>query len=79
MPCLLTNKHFSLTNTATSSCGCCVAVAVLLQAGAVSGLAVGAALLRGATSASALQYLGYSSVGAAGGILLHVLTQPKEE
>ncbi|WIA30233.1 hypothetical protein OEZ86_000324 [Tetradesmus obliquus] len=49
------------------------------QAGAVSGLAASAALLRGAASASALHYLGYSAAGAAGGILLHVLTQPKEE
>jgi hypothetical protein len=49
------------------------------QAGAVSGLAVGAALLRGAANASALHYLGYGAAGAAGGILVHVLTQTKEE
>eukprot|EP00882_Tetradesmus_deserticola_P005804 GHRQ01006111.1.p1 GENE.GHRQ01006111.1~~GHRQ01006111.1.p1 ORF type:complete len:160 (+),score=40.05 GHRQ01006111.1:417-896(+) len=52
---------------------------VFAQAGAAAGLAAGAALLRGAAHASALHYLGCSSVGAAGGILLHVLTWPKEE
>jgi hypothetical protein len=50
-----------------------------LQAGAVAGLAAGAALLRGAANASALHYLGCSSAGAAAGILLHVLTWPKED
>ncbi|KAF6265351.1 hypothetical protein COO60DRAFT_1041021 [Scenedesmus sp. NREL 46B-D3] len=52
---------------------------VFAQAGAVAGLAAGAALLRGAANASALHYLGCSSAGAASGILLHVLTRPKEE
>lgn len=43
------------------------------------GLAAGAVAMRGAANASALHYLGCSSVGAAGGVLLHVLTRPAEE
>jgi hypothetical protein len=58
-------------------CACCTNAC--LQAGAVAGLAAGAALLRGAAGVSALHYLGCSSAGTAAGILLHVLTRPKEE
>lgn len=48
------------------------------QVGSALGLAAAAALFRDNKDAKPLHYLGGASVGAAGGILLHVLTRPAE-
>jgi len=43
------------------------------------GLAAGAFALRHQAGAGAVHYLGAAGLGAAGGVLLHVLTRPEEQ
>jgi hypothetical protein len=50
-----------------------------LQAGSVGGLAIAAMVLRGRRGARALHYLGLVGLGAAGGVVLHVVSRPPEQ
>lgn len=52
--------------------------AALLQAGTALGLAAAAYLLKDNKNAKPIHYLGGASVGATGGLLLHMLTRPHE-
>jgi hypothetical protein len=51
---------------------------MFLQVGGALGLAAAAYFLRNNSDAKPLHYVGGASVGAAAGILLHVLTRPQE-
>eukprot|EP00882_Tetradesmus_deserticola_P004796 GHRQ01005054.1.p1 GENE.GHRQ01005054.1~~GHRQ01005054.1.p1 ORF type:complete len:173 (+),score=47.03 GHRQ01005054.1:156-674(+) len=51
----------------------------LSQVGGALGLAAAAYFLRGNSDAKPLHYIGGASVGAATGILLHMLTRPQEK